>query len=274
MTCPYFAGSKSENGPRAISALVLAIVSLALGACATTEHNAAHATSADTAMEPVAAQRINHDRPTLLSCGAAPWARFSPAALHRPAGYERRSGPAAVELRRSSREFEDDGGLPTTGWYLLARGQDRLLFASGRGTTVASLTLRRQHGHWHFEMSGGCEPRALQAGIVAAPVLLANQPDGSQLVKLLVDAPGCDYADGIPKSALVGPTVWFGAKTASVAVFVRAPKGIQVCADTGPTPLDVTLPEPLGQREVLDGGAVVPKRLTVAPERQQPIRVP
>jgi hypothetical protein len=261
---------KLKNGCRTASAHVVAIVSLTL-ACGTTEHGTARTTR--TATEPVAAQQTDHPRPLLLSCEAAPWARFGPAALHRPSGYERRSGPAAVELRRSSKAFAEDGGLPTKGWYLLARGRDRLLFSSGRGTWVASLTLRRQHGRWHFEMSGRCQPRAVQAGIVATSILLANKPDGSQLIKLLVDAPGCDYADGIPKSELVGPFVWFGAKTASIVVFVKFPNGPQVCGETGPTPLEVTLPEPLGQRELLDGGAVSPKRLAVA-ERPPPIPTP
>lgn len=263
-----------KNGRRPALVHVMAILSLTLGACASSEQSTARMTSADTPTGPVAAQRTSHPRPVLLSCDGAPWARFGSAALHRPTGYERRSGPAAVELRRSSKEFEEDGGLPLKGWYLLARDRDHLLFANGRGTTVASLTLHRQHGRWEFEMSGGCEPRAVRVGIAAQHIRLANKPDGSRLVKLLVDAPGCEYAHGISKSELVGPFVWFGGKTAAITVFVKAPKGVQACADTGPTPLEVTLPQPLGQRHVVDGGAVSPKRLRVGAEGLQPIPTP
>lgn len=199
-------------------------------------------------------------RATRLTCSGAPWAVFSRQALQRPSGYERRHGPAALALRRIAKELEEDGGLPQHGWYLLARRKDRLLFANGRATTLASVTLRRRRGRWSFEMSGSCEPRAFRDGLSAAPFRLATPPDGGDVVRLLVDDEHCASGRDA-RGRVLPPRIWLGRDAVTVTVHVRPPEGNQTCQGSPPTPVDLQLPERLGDRSVLDGGAVVPTRI-------------
>jgi len=206
--------------------------------------------------EPAAGPRATH-----LTCAAAPWAVFGPAALRRRAGYERRSGAAAVALRRVVKDLAEDGGLPQRGWYVLARRKDRLLFAEGRGTSVASLTLVRRRGRWSFEMSGGCEPRAVRDGLPAVPLRLAFAPDGGNVVRLLVDDVACSSGRDA-RGRILTPRVWLARKAVTLTVHVRRAEGFQTCQGAPPTPVDVELPEPLGGRSVLVGGALVPAAVT------------
>jgi len=200
-------------------------------------------------------------RATRLMCAAAPWAVLGRAALRRRAGYERRSGAAAVALRRVVKDLAEDGGLPQRGWYVLARRKDRLLFAEGRGTSVASVTLVRRHGRWSFEMSGGCEPRAVRDGLPAVPFRSASAPDHGNVVRLLVDDVGCSSGRDA-RGRVLAPRVWLAREAVTLTVHVRRAEGFQTCQGAPPTPVDVELPEPLGGRSVLDGGALVPAAVT------------
>jgi hypothetical protein len=200
-------------------------------------------------------------RATRLTCAGAPWAVFGPAALRRRAGYERRHGAAAAALRRVVKDLAEDGGLPQRGWFVLARHKDRILFADGRGTEVTSVTLARRHGRWSFEMSGGCEPRAVRDGLPAVHFRLASAPGASNVVRLLVDDVGCSSGQGAGGRVLA-PRVWLARDAVTLTVHVRPAKGVQTCPGAPPTPVDVVLPEPLGGRSVLDGGAVVPAAVT------------
>jgi hypothetical protein len=192
-----------------------------------------------------------------LTCTAAPWATFGPAALRRASGYERRHGRAARELRHIVRLLRVDGALPQRGWYLLARDRSRLLFADGRGREPASVTLERGHGGWMFLTSGGCEPRAVRNGLAATHFRFAAAPDGSDVLHLLIDDDACSSGRDATGRVLA-PRVWVSSRSVTVTVHVPPPGGVQTCEGSPPTPVDLKLPEALGERDVLDGGAPVP----------------
>jgi hypothetical protein len=175
----------------AILPALLALAALSSSCGNDSAANAGQLQRADAVATQLVAEPAAGPRATRLTCAAAPWAVFGPAALRRRAGYERRRGAAAAELRRVVKDLSEDGGLPQRGWYVLARRKDRMLFAHGRGTSVASVTLARHRDRWSFEMSGGCEPRAVRDGLPAVPFRFASAPDGGNVVRLLVEEEAC-----------------------------------------------------------------------------------
>ena len=111
-------------------------------------------------------RRVATAVPPLLTCGGLP---FAPAALDRPRGYERRSGPLARALRRFLRRKASLVGQPRRGWFLLAREGNHAEVAAGRGPYgLMGFVLRR--GRWRWEGSGGCRLRTYEDGMSAVHV--------------------------------------------------------------------------------------------------------
>jgi hypothetical protein len=67
-----------------------------------------------------------------------------------------------------------------------------------------------------------------------------------------------------PEGRVIAPTVFSSADAVLVSVFVRQPAGAQDCPGNPAFPLVITLPEPLGDRRLLDGSEVPPRDATVA----------
>ena len=67
-----------------------------------------------------------------------------------------------------------------------------------------------------------------------------------------------------PEGRVIAPTIFSSEEAVLVSVFVRQPVGAQDCPGNPAFPLEITLPEPLGARRLLDGSEVPPRDASVA----------
>ena len=111
------------------------------------------------------------------------------------------------------------------------------------------------------EVEGRVRPAAWWLDPAAAPL----SPDTTTIPALITER---DCASGqSPEGRVVEPVVFSGADAVLVNVWVRLPDGgpNQDCPSNPEFPLEITLPEPLGDRRLLDGSEVPPRDATGPP---------
>lgn len=204
-------------------------------------------------------RRTPHASPTLLGCGGP--AGFRPSALKRRRGYERRSNPAALALRRFLATDADEVGQPRRGWFLLTHRGNVIVFLAGRGPAYGTMTFQRRHGRWTWEGSGGCRPRAYRNGLVAAewdrdPAAGVPPPTATRIAVLVQDDACSSGRDATGR--ILPPYVHYGPKAVGVSYYVKPPKGIQTCQGSPSTRMTLVLDQPLGNRRLRDLGAYPP----------------
>lgn len=67
-----------------------------------------------------------------------------------------------------------------------------------------------------------------------------------------------------PEGRVIAPTIVSSEDAVLVSVLVRQPAGAQDCPGNPEFPLEITLPEPLGDRQLLDGSELPPRDASVA----------
>ncbi|HET9521963.1 MAG TPA: hypothetical protein VFO73_13015 [Candidatus Limnocylindrales bacterium] len=67
-----------------------------------------------------------------------------------------------------------------------------------------------------------------------------------------------------PEGRILQPAIFSSETAFLISVFVRQPAGAQDCPGNPAVPLEIALPEPLGQRRLLDGSEVPPRDASVA----------
>jgi hypothetical protein len=172
------------------------------------------------------------------------------------------AAPSAGEFVRWLSE-DADPSFPRDGWRLLGQEDTGDLYgvrAPDRGEAAAFVvTIRNRNGAWSAEDSGACTPSVrLGAALGGATWTLdpdeiaeidAAAEDFDVLVTEMACASGQSSEDRVSDPRIVvqedAITITFG---------VTPLEGPQDCQGNPPSQLRVDLPEPLGDRELRDGG--------------------
>ncbi len=198
---------------------------------------------------------------------------FDDGILAQAGDAEQGGDPAAVALRAYlASPAADHTALPAHGWTVIgidevgaefiAQGVDPLL-------PIVMVSVRQDRGSWKVTDGGWCDARrVLGPGInpTAWELLPGETTDpGTTGFVALVTELGC--TSGKPVAGrIAGPEIRSMTDTVTVTFGVRAIDGRSpsTCQDTLPSRVEVTLPEPLGPRKLLDGGSL-PARDPSAP---------
>lgn len=204
--------------------------------------------------------------PGHLQCGFP----FGFEGLTAPTGAEDRVGPEFEVLRESvaldGGNFWGEAGPDPTFWEA-GRDASRVLFLYERvgarqldgGPYLYIEVARDEHG-WHWSGSGDCQPRALspagygQATWALDPDFRAPTAD-TRTLHLLVQELAC--SGGRDASGRMSPAfVVESRQVVAIEVFVQGLPGEGDCPASPPTPAKLHLPAPLGDRTLLDVGAI------------------
>ena len=109
------------------------------------------------------------------------------------------------------------------------------------------------------EIEGRVGPAEWWVDPAAAPL-----PTDATTVPAMIRERACASGQS-PEDRLVDPVVFSSADAVLVNVWVRRLSGGQDCQGNPELPIEITLPEPLGDRELLDGSSVPPRDASVPP---------
>jgi hypothetical protein len=164
-----------------------------------------------------------------------------------------RRGPSLPEL---------DPAQKLAGWRELAATEDEILYAKGRPPQLLTVSVRRNRsGKWLVIGVSNSRPlRASRQGIRASSWRL--DPDfelspEQQEVHLLVTEQ--TQATGVPAAdRLLAPDLYLGADELVLRMYVKSLEGYTGRTRRYETAVTVQLPEPLGERTVIDGALYEP----------------
>ena len=212
---------------------------------------------------PAVAHHIPYGDPALPEQVACDFGPFPLEALRGPRFAERRRTLPAAALRRFIRkEGRLGGGFPLRGYRQVLRSRDEALFVAGHPPRMSYVRMEREDGRWSHNQYGECRlepvhPTGEAAGWRVDPDA-PPRPDSTE-VALLVTERSC--ASGQPATGRIEePLVFTDARRVVVSVFVRHAEGGQECPGNPETPYVLRLAEPLGDRQLLDGGVVPARR--------------
>ena len=196
----------------------------------------------------------------LLTCAGPP---FSPAVFDRTPNVEEADSPEARALASGfgSPEFPPGAGR---GWRELGRTDDEVAFATGEPPVLDGfVVLRREGGNWAYRQWGsGCIVQPYRPGRNLArwglnPTASPLTP-AARSITVVVNDRACASGVG-PDERLDDPTVEVTPEALIVTFTSRPPSGDQNCPGNPAVKRTVELPEPLGNRELLDGGLYPPQ---------------
>jgi hypothetical protein len=215
-----------------------------------------------------AAQARSDIRPDfeIATCDVA---EFPIDALTGPTGAQRRDTGSARALRRIIRDPRSEplieGRVPKHRWRLLSMDRSHAVYGAGGPRRIAPIVLRRSHhGTWKYSgFDPGCDPRVVRHRLSAE--FWALDPDAtpsptSQTLSVLVGESNCNSGDPPDLERIREPVIAYGAKEVTITYFVDPPNGDQTCPGAPARRVSLDLAEPLGDRELLDGGTVVPHK--------------
>lgn len=189
-----------------------------------------------------------------LKCGSP--LVFGVDALAAIPGAERADHPAARNLR----QFLDDGSLPDqSGWRLVVFNEDGALFllprTRGAGVSFWYAEFGPAETGWEAVRWGQCDIQPAFEGVEAARWELAPGEQigpGTQSFEVRVFEQAC-ASGASPDGRIISPAVIPLEDSLIVIVATRPPPGPQTCQPGPPATVQVQLPEPLGDRQLLDG---------------------
>lgn len=205
-----------------------------------------------------------------VNCGGGP--SFDPEVLDQPGGAELAEDPAAAALRAhlATDHIEMDW-LPDAGWIVVARTDRSVQYvAKGDGAEQFLVTVELQGGEWTVGGWSGCslQPEIpLGAGLAMFRVAPHETltPDTIE-VDVRVTEMACNSGQDA-RGRILPPTITLSAEAATVVMTVRPRGGGQDCPSNPETPFLLVLPEPLGDRSLLDGSEIPPRNATECPDR-------
>jgi hypothetical protein len=237
------------------------ILALALGGCADAVPPSGGSPSAEATLAPEPSVGLQA-ADLQYTCGLFPFR--ADLALAGPGQAEQVDSPMAAALRAHlASRGPDIDVLPDLGWRLTGMNDRSAEFVafSGEGN-VSVVTVSNDGGGWKVGSWGECRARvALAAGLGAADWIFdPAQPrpkDTTRTFDALVTEASCN--DGLPADGrIVGPMFFKSADTVLVIFAVRPRPGGHDCPANPSTRVTVDLREPLGFRELLDGGQLPP----------------
>jgi hypothetical protein len=174
------------------------------------------------------------------------------AAEDRPPGRRKRGAPAAEPPSLA-------------GWRLLARAGSEVLFGRARPPRLVLVTLSKNalRRSWKCTKSGVAKPlRATRDGIRASSWRLDPTyeltPADTELRVLLIEQA---FASGqSAEGRLLTPDLYADGDELVLRMFVKPRPGFQTATRNPETPVRVALPEPIGERRLIDGALLAPER--------------
>ena len=206
-----------------------------------------------------------------LSCGGGP--SFSADLLRGPGGAENGVDPAATALRRhlATNNMEVDL-LPDEGWIEVARTDALALYLAPVPAAEGSwhfVSVGRDGGEWDVDGWGGCSlqpdvgPDLGIASFRVAPDA-ALDPEATEIAVLVTER-DCNSGQDA-RGRIVVASIEEGDDSVTVTFAVNPRGGAQSCPSNPETPFVLGLPNPLGQRTLLDGSSVPPRDATACPD--------
>jgi hypothetical protein len=180
--------------------------------------------------------------------------------------------PAAVlqATVRESQGLPTGERLPAEGWIRAVQTDDVVLFvAPGDAGAWSMVKVQLRDGIWGFDASGRCRLQPeLPVGVDLAVFRVAPDrqpaPEAMEL-DLLVTETACNSGQDARGRIRVLDIVPTGEALTILLGVVPRP-GPQECPSNPETPFTMVLPEPLGDRAVLDGSSVPARDATTCPD--------
>lgn len=243
---------------RAIGILILCLV--VAGSCA-------HGDDDTRTLAPTTTRPVD----PMLTCGYEP---FPASALSNPPGAENDDTPAAQAFRELRQRSTPIPELPRSGYRLLSESDTDAQFAARLGDEwehdLWIVHLVASNGVWDFRNGGECTPRTLRDGVESAQWELTSgqslEPDAAE-VHIGVWERACTSGASLA-GRIQEPDIEYRTHRVIITLYVTpldppddGPGSIDVYTCIGPpsTPHTVTLAEPLGDRQLLDGGSYPPR---------------
>lgn len=201
------------------------------------------------------------DQAVRYTCGGP---GFSSDLFDQPATAETEVHPSADALRAAIAQVGlDIDMLPDAGYRLAYRNDDRADYVAGDpddGLIYAGFAV--EGGEWQLQGWGGCQPEIVVDGMslatwVLAPDLPAPGAAATEVTALVTER-ACTGAT--PMAGRLQPPRIVSSDTAVIVVFVAVPLegDAFTCPGNPSTRVTFVLPEPLGDRQLLDGAFFPP----------------
>lgn len=238
--------------------LILSSLVLVLAGCGTTTPSP----TADPTDAPPAQGAIGETR---YSCGGAPG--FLPSLLDQPANAELEDHPSAAALRAAIAQVGPDIDMLPVAGYWLANRDDRVAsylarHPAGADPEFVSASMESTGAGWKLSGWGDCRPEIVLDGLNLATWVLdpeAPPPDAAATsFGALVTERTC--TGGKPMGGrLQPPSISYGPESVLVVFAARPLEGDAFdCPSNPSTQVVVQLREPLGDRDLFDGGFFPP----------------
>jgi hypothetical protein len=197
---------------------------------------------------------------------------FSAAALDGLGTAQADPDSAAAALRAFLAEPDpQEYFFPAVGWHRVLESSTQVLFmARGRGANPwMQVAFTGSGGTWTMDLYGACSPHIVLAeGLGTAdwwldPAQPRPGPKDRAFTALVLER-AC--ASGHSSDGRIAPPlVVYDADAITLTFGVRHRPGGQDCQGHPPGRFQVSLDEPLADRQLLDGGSLPPRDATVAP---------
>lgn len=206
-----------------------------------------------------------------VSCGGP---AFPLRLLDEPGRAETFADPAAQALRRHLAEpGADFEWLPDAGWREVVRTETEVVYigvaAPGTDPPYAEVSVSRDGDGWRVTGWGQCRLRA-DAGAGLGPASFRVAP-GNDLTPEMTEIPvlitelACNTGQDA-RGRIGEPRIMLSVDAITVVFSVRPRAGGQDCQSNPETPHLLVLPEPLGDRALLDGSEIPAGDATVCGE--------
>lgn len=154
---------------------------------------------------------------------------------------------------------------PMRGYRRVTEGRRQAIFASGRLRSrygVTGLFFEKQRERWRWSGSGPCEPTSVIDGEEAITWTISPGQEGlgPDTTRLLIDLGPGPCAGGQSQNERAREPIFqrIDSKLLMAMRLEPLPPGGYTCVGTSEPPLEVELPEPLGQLLLFDGGTYPP----------------
>ena len=178
--------------------------------------------------------------------------------------------PIVTDSDRSSeaqalrRELTPGSGLNLFTWHRVTTAPNEVLFAAGTGAPeeAVSMTLipdSQRPGDWRWRSLGTCQlalvlqPDRSRADLFLAPASHESRAD--RVIHLMIRETAC-ASGASPTTRVLPPILRIDAASVTVLIAISKLPGEQDCQGINSVPYDLILPEPLGDRALVDGGRV------------------
>jgi hypothetical protein len=193
-----------------------------------------------------------------ISDGGPP--AFKVADLNAPLGAELNDDPPAQVLRAFAADPGGAEAVPATGWRVLSRSNQEVLFACEEdGEHYLVRVERTPGGNWEWAESAYFFEsfQAIRDGNPASEWCVdpAADPPSPADTELQVYVTETHCASGrSAEGRIERPDIFYSGPEVRIVAYVTRLRGTQTCPGNPPTPAVFVLPESIGDRRLVDAG--------------------